>query len=861
MKPFSDYKTLLKFGNIDQNIPTSIKDNLNPIFELRPYQKEALAFFKFHVDKQLSDNTHLLYNMATGSGKTLLMASNILYLYEKGYRNFIFFVNNTNILEKTKDNFLNFLSTKYLLAEKIVVNEKEIQLKAVDNFDFVNNDDINIVFATVQGLHSNLNNPRENSVTYEDFKDEKVVLISDEAHHINAMTKKKLNKTEKTDLNSWEHTVNQIYRSNSQNILLEFTATANLDNPAVKEKYENKVLYQYSLKEFRKDGFSKEVEVLQADLEQIDRAIQAVILSQYRLKIAEKNGLLIKPVILMKSKTIIESQVFELEFKELMEKLTSAKLDEIKNKVVDDPIKRAFDYFDANGITLNNLVKELKEDFSEAKCLSINTKNESEEKQIAVNSLESPNNEIRAIFAVDKLNEGWDVLNLFDIVRLYETRDSRGKPGKTTVSEAQLIGRGARYFPFRISETDEKYKRKYDEDIENELRIIETLYYHSSYNPKYIYELHQALVETGIIPDKKVEKDLIVKDNFKTSSFWKKGTVLLNKREKNTRKEVHGIKDMNIQKTYLYKLFTGRTRESALFGDSRTPGLEIRSENYKLLSFGENIIKKAINKLDFYYFSNLSNFFPNLTSISEFIASDNYLGQLTVDVSGSEDYVNDLSAKEKLEISIYVLKKISKTVKTETKDYKGTKIFYAHGICDIIKDKKIKVTVAEGTDQERGFSMKEPQSHPELYMDLNKKDWYVYNDNYGTSEEKFLTKFINDNIQRLKEKFDEVYLVRNEKLFQIYRFSDGLAFEPDFVLFLNKESSDQIFYQLFIEPKGEHLIEKDKWKEEFLKEIENEYELHLLHENESFKLFGMPFFNENLRKEEFKEKLELIITP
>lgn len=49
----------------------------------------------------------------------------------------------------------------------------------------------------------------------------------------------------------------------------------------------------------------------------------------------------------------------------------------------------------------------------------------------------------RAVFAVDKLNEGWDVLNLFDIVRLYETRDGKnGKPGSGTIWEAQLIGRG-----------------------------------------------------------------------------------------------------------------------------------------------------------------------------------------------------------------------------------------------------------------------------------------------------------------------------------------------------------------------------------------------------------------------------------
>ena len=45
--------------------------------------------------------------MATGSGKTLIMAANILQLYKKGYRNFVFISTLNNILEKTKENFLN----------------------------------------------------------------------------------------------------------------------------------------------------------------------------------------------------------------------------------------------------------------------------------------------------------------------------------------------------------------------------------------------------------------------------------------------------------------------------------------------------------------------------------------------------------------------------------------------------------------------------------------------------------------------------------------------------------------------------------------------------------------------------------
>ena len=44
-----------------------------------------------------------------------------------------------------------------------------------------------------------------------------------------------------------------------------------------------------------------------------------------------------------------------------------------------------------------------------------------------LNNLEDLDNPIRAIFAVYKLNEGWDVLNLFDIVKV----DEKKKVNKT----------------------------------------------------------------------------------------------------------------------------------------------------------------------------------------------------------------------------------------------------------------------------------------------------------------------------------------------------------------------------------------------------------------------------------------------
>jgi type III restriction enzyme len=71
--------------------------------------------------------------------------------------------------------------------------------------------------------------------------------------------------------------------------MLEFTATVDRIHPEIKKKYEDKTIYRYDLKQFRLDKFSKEVKTLQADVTPLQRMLQAIILSHYRRKIAEKN--------------------------------------------------------------------------------------------------------------------------------------------------------------------------------------------------------------------------------------------------------------------------------------------------------------------------------------------------------------------------------------------------------------------------------------------------------------------------------------------------------------------------------------------------------------------------------------------
>lgn len=71
-------------------------------------------------------------------------------------------------------------------------------------------------------------------------------------------------------------------------------------------------------------------------------------------------------------------------------------------------------------------------------------------------------------------------------------------------------------------------------------------------------------------------------------------------------------------------------------------------------------------------------------------------------------------------------------------------------------------------------------------------------------------KYIDKIYSKLQKKYDKIYLVRNERFFKLYNFEDGKPLEPDYVLFLRQKSlSKSLYYQIFIEPKGSYLKEKD----------------------------------------------------
>jgi len=860
-------------------IPKEIKDNLNPYFPLREYQEKAfqmfISYFEQYHDKPLPKA--VLFNMATGSGKTLIMAGLITYLFKKGYNNFLFFVNSNNIIGKTKENFLDQTSIKYLFNNKITIDNKPTQIREVDNFDSSNKDEINICFTTIQKLHSDMHNEKENAVTFDSFKDKKIVLIADEAHHGQVKTKQKT----LTDKPNWENTIEEILKKDKLSMLLEFTATMGFEtNPGIKGKYLKRLLYKYDLPSFHQAGFSKDIELFRVDGDKRYRMLTAVLVNQYRQDIASKfakqfpdsTGLKnFKPVILFKAqKEIKESLQNHQDFRDLIDNLSKKNIEEIKKKSNEKVMKKVFDFYDKEKISTPELIKRIKRGFSEKNCLNVNEesldkksisqrdKEEVISQEKILNSLESQNNNIRAIFAVHKLNEGWDVLNLFDIVRVSDKQatggSTKGRIAKSTISEAQLIGRGARYYPFVLDETQEKHKRKFDEDTQNDLRILEELYFHSWNESRYVADLKNAIrEELGIDLDNVEEKELKLKEEFKKTSFYRTGIIHINKKVKKDYSKIKSFSDMDfIQKNEVYEIYSGKGQVSMAFRDVNYDNLKIvkTTKTIPLNQIDQHIIKNALAKVNFFNFSNLKEIFPNvIDSISDLITKKEFLAGIKIDFKGTREDLENISNKHKFEAILKLLTKIKESLERKRVNYVGSEFVKQEKISKIFEDKILKLN----KNDERSKGMEEF---------VKDKKWYAFNANYGTDQEKFLVKYIDKFVNsKNAENYSEIYLIRNELHFKIYDFDDGQAFAPDFVLFMKTKKGKSLTYQIFIEPKGGHIEKGDEWKQKFLSKIKAKYEkqgLNQFVETKNYRIIGLPFYNQNKENEFEKELLNSI---
>ncbi len=842
-------------------IPKSIIDNIKQ--PLRPYQIKALENFIFYnTNKKYKDinNKHLLFHMATGSGKTNIIASSILYLYEQGYRDFIFFVNTNNIITKTKSNLIDKYSQKYLFNEKIRINNKEVNINLIDDsFQSSKSDDINILFTTTNQLHQDLElTIKENSITYADFEDKKIVLIADEAHHLNSEFKTKKTKSEEEEVKSWGMTSKTLLKTNKENILLEFTATAEINNSAeIAKHYEDKIIYEYPLIKFREDKYSKDIRLINSGMTQKQRVLQAIMISEYRQLVAEDNNISLKPTVMFKNPKGIKKIDESFDgFLKLIDELSVKDIDDIFTNSTVKAIEKLENLIKEDK---NQFVQRLKRSFDKSKCIVIySTSADKEEVLKNLNNLEDEKNHIRAIFAVNILNEGWDVLNLFDIVKLDEAQ----KSAKSTTSEAQLIGRGARYYPFKYNDED-KYKRKFDSYPDEPLRALEEMYFHSINQSDYITKLKTELSKIGLIDKVYTSEtiELTLKESFINDDLYKNGVVYVNdKVQINIKDSVNSISDY-ISDSYKRQTINidNSSSEIVIYDEDIEETKYKKPIPYNIKDFGTDIVRVAINKKPFFYFNNLKKYFPNVKSVSQFILDKDYLADVEFVIRSTQTL--ELTNELKINLVLDLLEIIENGVLKNYTEYIGTTEFYPVRISHKIpKQKTLKIQ-----DSSSKIEIDEP--------------WYVFEKHYGTSEEKYFTSFIYSISAILKSKYKDVKLIRNEKAFEIYSFNkkyNGAKFEPDFVLIL--KDSNECYHQVFIEPKGDWTRDKidgfelssEKWKNDFLKDITdftNKSKITLedqnkdtleLYENKCYKIWGLPFYNKELEVD-FKVEFESLL--
>ena len=866
--------------HLGYEIPSYINENLS--HTMRDYQEAAIRYFHYsqNLEGHRKKPNHLLFNMATGSGKTDLMAALILYLYqEEGVQNFLFVVSTKGIIAKTVENLTNPKSNKYLFSKKIEIESERLSIVEVERFPSEpSKNTIYIKLSTIQSVSSDLSTVRENAMREQNYAQNRVVILGDEAHHYSASTKQ-----QKTDEGSWEDAINIILSAHKENLLLEFTATANLEDNNTYAKYKDKVVYRYALDKFIADGYSKNVLRIASRYDEFrkddDKILNAILLNQYKKYVGLKYDPDFKPVIMFKSNGIPESKAATKHFIDIIKNLTVEELDKFIRRQMEsdesenESLSMAYSFY--LGQNLAEVLVALKHDFDARNIINVNDSDRTGLMEFddygLLNTLEDPDNPIRAIFAVAKLTEGWDVLNLYDIVRLSE--NAKGDK-KSTNSEAQLIGRGARYYPFKV-DGNNSFVRRFDGEL-GENTLLEILHYHTLNESQYLENLVESLKEMGL-PSADDKKSVIVearvKSSFKRTNIYKTGKLYYNDVREVSLGYYDSLAKYGIPENPPIYTFANKAIE-AKYDEEVSSDFSL--QEFSLGTINLRIWKKAMQRNLFYQFSNLKRYVPLLESAKDFLGVNwlNIEGKYFYIKASSGFNLDNFTSAEvaifKLSIVERYLREVASTIKANFQKKRGTNTFKPELVQEVVKDYRKKISKLDGNLDQIVQA-----------IDYNNagQEWFIYDNAIVNKLEQSLINRIGDFILKLKEKgYKDVYLIRLDenpvpivegekkaKQIKLHQFKDkGVdkiayeGFKPDFILFV--DNSDFV-YNFYIEPKGGSDVRMvaEQWKEDLLMSINDEESaIEFEDEVENVKLLGVKFYTENDGRNTLGQISELI---
>ncbi len=436
---------------------------------------------------------------------------------------------------------------------------------------------------------------------------------------------------------------------------------------------------------------------------------------------------------------------------------------------------------------------------------------------LLLNSLEDRENPKRVIFSVDKLNEGWDVLNLFDIVRLKNKASQ-----KDTTKDAQLIGRGARYYPFSHNDLKpssiEFYQRKFD--LFNPLSALERLDYHAIYDSEFIAKLKKDLkgLGLGIIDGNKEKQTIPLTPTKNLKCYYASNTKNKNKNLFN--KDYTDPVGVKLQSLHV-PLFAFGVREKKVDFKKENKGDKTYYIPHTLDKIPLNYFLKALNlkNLDFKTLKRAfkKHAFNNKAGFIEY-----YISQLKTNFHKNQKFDDN---KNLLKLAVHIIENLKDTLLKEQDKYDVSAL-----------------ELKEFETHNRNLSASEFEKDIPLY------EWLLFKDmrKLDSNLERDFLGFINDHKEVLDKKFKEWCVLRNDRFTELKVFCNienspyyAQGFEPDFILFAQTHSDEFLGFTCYMEAKGEHLEHSNAWKEEFLEMLEN---AALKSHNKKLDLKGLPFF-------------------
>lgn len=430
---------------------------LDYLLKCNENKKEKKDLLEIVDEENKTTAPFLSYEMATGSGKTMLMGASIYFLSQKyDINNFLIITPaSTDIYQKTIRNFQvgNF--------ELVWADDTPFTFNLItgDNFTqkltYNENADANIFIFNISKFGTNANKTEKpweesewlksgkNSISVKQFlKNKKLIIITDEAHHAQTPVASK------------------IIRNFHPSAVLEFTATA-IENEKGLDKKNQTIIYKYDIKRFLEDGHGKLVRAValvtgnKGKQKEVNDNEKLKLITLFLIHLLKKEAVLLdpksknlKPVAFVKVKndTIYTQKVFDYIKNELANDVDNINI--ILEKIKSQDIEITTLLTDVYKKKYQGKIKLLRDDIQKAASTAIfyygNSDKETEKKFLNIRK-----NNVEIVVYMQRLDEGIDLPNIFSMAVINDTETDF----KTSVK--QIIGRGIRL---------NKDKREFDEE-------------------------------------------------------------------------------------------------------------------------------------------------------------------------------------------------------------------------------------------------------------------------------------------------------------------------------------------------------------------------------------------------------------